>query len=162
MILWKIFCRVKASLLFSKKFTNDFSDPSNPRSNDRRSKIQQWKIQDPTTEDPRSNNGRSEIRQRKIQDPTMDDPRSDDRRSEIQQWKIRDPTMEDPRSKIRDPRSDDRRSKIRRRKIQNPKSCKARILLSELTFYGQSLMQLNVVPEELLKTENLKEIWKNL
>ncbi len=54
------------------------------------------------------------------------------------------------------------RSENQRRKIQDPKSSKARILLSELTFYQQSLMQLNVVPEELLKTENLKEIWKNL
>ena len=54
------------------------------------------------------------------------------------------------------------KSEIRRRKIQDPKSCKARILLSELKFYRQSLMQLNVVPEELLKTENFEEIWKNL
>jgi hypothetical protein len=54
------------------------------------------------------------------------------------------------------------KSEIRRRKIQNPKSSKARILLFELTFYGQSLLQLNVVPEELLKTENFEEIWKNL
>ena len=54
------------------------------------------------------------------------------------------------------------KSEIQRRKIQNPKSFKAKILLSELTFYGQSLLQLNVVPEELLKTENFKEIWNNL
>ena len=54
------------------------------------------------------------------------------------------------------------KAEIRQRKILDPESPQARLLLSELTFYGQSLLRLNAVPEEMLKRETFEEIWQTL
>ena len=54
------------------------------------------------------------------------------------------------------------KSEIRQRKILDPESPQARLLLSELTFYGQSLLRLNVVPDEWLQRDTFEQIWLDI
>jgi len=54
------------------------------------------------------------------------------------------------------------RYEIRQRKILDPESPQGRLLMSELTFYGQSLKRLNVIPEDKLQREALERIWEDL
>ena len=54
------------------------------------------------------------------------------------------------------------KGEIRQRKILDPESPQARLLLSELTFYGQSLLRLSAVPEDQLQRDTFEQIWQNL
>ena len=54
------------------------------------------------------------------------------------------------------------KSEIRTRKLEDPDHRHSIILLSELTFYTQSLLLLNVIPPEKLTRDAMEYIWFDL
>ena len=54
------------------------------------------------------------------------------------------------------------KSEIRTRRLEDPDHRHSIILLSELTFYTQSLLLLNVIPSDKLTRDAMEYIWFDL
>ena len=54
------------------------------------------------------------------------------------------------------------KSEIRTRRLEDPDHRHSIVLLSELTFYTQSLLRLNVIPPEKLTRDAMEYIWFDL